>query len=181
MRQLFKKYRSVLRFIITFLGSYFILSLFYNIYLEMSVSGKYYPDFLTYLVAVQSKAVIEALGFSSQVMPHPHEASVKLFINDLFLVRVVEGCNSISIIILFLSFILSFFSKLKITLLYILAGAVIIYVMNVIRIALLTLGIYKYPQHADFLHTIAFPLIIYGVVFILWIVWVRIFSKTAAV
>lgn len=178
MLQLFKKYKSVLRFILIFLGSYFILTLFYNIYLEMSGSEVYYPDFFTYLVAVQSEAFIEALGYSSRITPHQEEASMKLFVNDYFLVRVVEGCNSISIIILFAAFVLSFFSRWKITLLYILAGAVIIYVMNIVRIAILSVGIYEYPQHAELLHSIVFPLIIYGTVFILWIIWVRIFSKT---
>lgn len=178
MLQLFRKYRSVLRFILIFLGSYFILSLFYNIYLELSTSGKYYPDFFTYIVALQTEAFIETLGYSAKILPHPQEPSMKLFLNDNFLVRIVEGCNSISIIILFSSFVLSFFSKLKTTVFFILAGAAIIYVMNIIRIAILTIGIYRFPSRADLLHNIIFPLIIYGTVFILWVVWVRIFSKT---
>lgn len=180
MLQLFKKYKSVLRFILTFLGSYFIFSLLYSIYLDFAVSQKYYPDFFTHLVAVQSEAVIEFVGYSSKILPHQGEASMKLFINDLFLARIVEGCNSISIIILFTSFILSFFSRIKTTLLFILAGGVIIYVMNILRIAMLTIGIYEYPQHTNFLHSIVFPLIIYGTVFILWIIWVRLFSKNTA-
>lgn len=178
--QLLKKYQSVLRFILIFLGSYFIFSLFYNIYLDFSPYGKFYPDFFTHLVALQSQALIESLGYDSQIMPHPHEPSMKLYVNRYFLVRIVEGCNSISIIILFISFVLSFFANYKNTLLYIFSGAVIVYVMNVVRIAILSIGIYEYPAHAEFLHSIVFPLIIYGTVFILWIIWVRIFSKTTA-
>lgn len=180
MIQLFKKYSSVIRFIVIFLGSYFIFSLFYNIYLEQSNSNVFYPDFFTYLVSVQSEAVIEMLGYSTFITPHEAEASMKLYINENFLVRIVEGCNSVSIIILFMSFILAFFAGLKLTIFYILAGSVIIYVMNIIRIAILTIGIYEYPQHADLLHSIIFPLIIYGTVFLLWLVWVRIFSKSTA-
>ena len=180
MIELFRKYNSVIRFIVIFLGSYFIFSLFYNIYLELSASQEFFPDFFTYLVSVQSKEVIEILGYTSFISPHDAEASMKLFINDSFLVRVVEGCNSISIIILFISFILSFFAGLKLTLLYILAGSVIIYVMNIVRIAVLTIGIYEYPHHAELLHSIIFPLIIYGTVFILWLIWVRIFSRNSS-
>lgn len=179
MLQLFRKYRSVLLFILTFLGSYLIFSLIYNIYLDLSGSSRYYPDFFTHLVAVQSEAVIKAFGYSADILPHRHEASMMLIINDLFLARIVEGCNSISIIILFTSFVLSFFSNVKNTLLFILAGAVIIYAMNIVRIALLTIGIYEYPQYAEFLHSIVFPLIIYGTVFLLWIFWVRLFSKNS--
>ena len=157
-----------------------MLSILYNAYLDLSVSQKYYPDFFTHLVAMQGEAVIEAFGYSSSILPNPNEPSMNLYVNDVFLARVVEGCNAISIIILFVSFVLAFVSKLKTTLLFVFAGAVLIYVMNVIRIAILTIGIYEYPQHAEFLHSIVFPLIIYGTVFILWIIWVRIFSKATA-
>lgn len=129
---------------------------------------------------MQGEALIEAFGYSSRILPNPNEPSMNLYVNDVFLVRVVEGCNAISIIILFVSFVLAFASKLKTTLLFLLTGAVMIYVMNVIRIAILTIGIFEYPQHAEFLHSIVFPLIIYGTVFILWIIWVRIFSKATA-
>jgi len=178
--QLFKKYKSVLRFILIFLGSYFIFSILYNGYLEFFQSQKYYPDFFTHLVAVQSETIIESLGYTSKILPHQQELSMKLFINNVFLARVVEGCNAISVIILFISFVLSFFAKIKTTFLFILAGTVIIYAMNILRIALLAIGIYEYPQHSEFLHSIVFPLVIYGTVFLLWIIWVRIFSKTSA-
>lgn len=177
MLQLFKKYRSVLQFILIFLGSYFIFSVLYNGYLILFESSVYYPDFFTHLVALQSEAVIESLGYSSKISISPEEPSLQLYINEVFLARVIEGCNSISIIILFTSFILSFFAKLKVTLLYIFTGAVIIYTVNIIRIVILTIGIYEYPQYTTFLHSVIFPLIIYGTVFILWVIWVRLFSK----
>lgn len=180
MLQLVYKYRSVLRFILTFLGSYLVFSLIYNAYLELSGSSVYYPDFITHLVSLQSERVIQSLGYAAETAPHLQEPSMNLFISDYPLVRIVEGCNSISIIILFASFVLSFFAKTRITLLFILAGAAIIYVMNIVRIAILTIGIYEYPQHGEFLHSIIFPLIIYGTVFLLWLLWVRIFSKTTA-
>jgi len=128
-------------------------------------------------VAKQSEALISSFGYNAQILPHQSELSMKLIVNDVYLARIVEGCNAISIIILFASFVLSFFGKLKLTLLYLLAGAVIIYAMNIIRIAILAIGIYEYPGYTDFLHSIIFPLIIYGTVFILWLVWVGIYSQ----
>jgi len=159
------------------MGSYFIFSILYSGYLSFSENSKYYPDFFTHLVALQSESVIESFGYSSKIMIHPDEASLKLYVNKIFLARIVEGCNSISIIILFTSFILSFFAKFKISLLYILSGSVLIYIANILRIVILAIGIYEYPQYTTFLHTIVFPLIIYGTVFILWVFWVRLFSK----
>ena len=164
-----------------FLGSYLVFTLIYNLYLEFFRSPVYYPDYFTHLVAKQSEALISSFGYNAQILPHQSELSMKLIVNDAYLARIVEGCNAISIIILFASFVLSFFGKLKLTLLYLLASAAIIYAMNIIRIAILAIGIYEYPEYTDFLHSIIFPLIIYGTVFILWLIWVRIYSRNHSV
>ncbi len=162
------------------MGSYFVFTVLYNGYLTLFESSGYYPDFFTHLVAMQTELVIESVGYTSKIMIHPTEPSLQLYINEVFLARIIEGCNAISIIILFTSFILSFFAKVKITLLYIFAGSVLIYIANILRIAILAIGIYEYPQYTSFLHSIVFPLMIYGTVFILWVLWVRLFSKNIA-
>ncbi|MBZ9730734.1 exosortase family protein XrtF [Salegentibacter sp. JZCK2] len=177
MLKLFVKYKSVLRFIFMFLGSYLVFTLIYNLYLEFFRSPVYFPDYFTHLVAKQSEALITSFGYNAQILPHQSELSMKLIVNEVYLARIIEGCNAISIIILFAAFVLSFFGRLKLTLLYFLAGTVIIYAMNIIRIAILAVGIYEYPYYTDFLHSIIFPLIIYGTVFILWVIWVRIYSR----
>jgi exosortase family protein XrtF len=160
-----------------FLGSYLVLTLIYNLYLEFFRSPIYFPDYITHLVAKQSEILISSFGYNAQILPHQSELSMKLIVNEVYLARIVEGCNAISIIILFIAFVLSFFGRLKLTLLYLLAGSVIIYTMNIIRIGILAVGIYEYPQHTEFLHSIIFPLIIYGTVFLLWVIWVRIYSQ----
>ena len=132
---------------------------------------------MTHLVAKQSESLLNAFGYNAQVLPHPTEPSMKLIINDFYLARVIEGCNSISVIILFLSFIVAFASKFKTTLFYILSGSVLIYSVNLIRIVLLTIGLYHYPHQKSIFHTVIFPAIIYGLVFLLWIFWVNRFSK----
>lgn len=177
MRQLVQRYAPVIRFIFTFLGTYLLLALIYNLYLQNFHSDDYYPDILTYLVAEQSEAVVAALGYESELQSGYPEATMHLYVEGKFVARIIEGCNAASIIILFVSFMLAFSGKLKTTLLFTLAGAVFIYVTNILRIALMAIGIYEYPWHAHFLHNIAFPLIIYGAVFLLWVLWITIYSK----
>lgn len=160
-----------------FLGSYLVFSVIYNLYLKFFRSEIYYPDYITHLVARQSEILIQSVGYNAQIIPHQSELSMKLIVNHTYLARIVEGCNAVSIMILFAAFVLSFFGKMKMTIFYIFSGAVIIYAMNIIRIAVLAVGIYEYPQHTDFLHSIVFPLIIYGTVFVLWVIWVRIYSS----
>jgi len=111
------------------------------------------------------------------ITPHQKELSMKLIVNEVYLARIVEGCNAVSVMILFTSFILAFFGRWKITLLYIVFGCLCISAMNIARIAVLAAGLYEFPENSDFLHSVIFPLIIYGTVFILWVLWARLFSK----
>ena len=178
MKALFKKYKSVIRFVVLFLGTYLVLTMVYSYYLSASNSSIYYPDYITNLVAKQSSALIKEFGYEAEVIPHETETSMKLIVNQQYLARIVEGCNAISIIILFIAFIISFAEKLKKTLLFIGAGIVLIYSVNVLRISILAIALYKYPQYSETLHGVIFPAIIYGMVFLLWMIWVRMLPKT---
>lgn len=137
----------------------------------------YYPDYFTNLVAYQSEAIIDGMGYKTEVVPHPNEPSMKLFVNGSYLARVIEGCNSISVIILFISFIIAFSNTWKTTFFYVISGSVLIYIVNLLRIALMAIALFHYPEYKDVLHDVVFPGIIYGMVFLLWILWVNRFSK----
>jgi exosortase family protein XrtF len=108
------------------------------------------------------------------------QSFIKLIYNQKYVARIIEGCNAISVIILFVSFIVSFSGKLKPTLLFIFGGSLLIYVLNVFRIAILCVLMFNYPNQKQFLHGVLFPLFIYGVVFILWLIWVNKFSRHAS-
>ena len=177
MKALLNKYRLVIKFILTFVLVYTILSVAYKLYLDYSDSSSFFPDYFTNLVARQSESLIETFNYDVTISPHPNEASMKLIINKKFVARVVEGCNSISVIILFIAFVIAFAGRLKPTILFILSGSVLIYIVNLIRIAILSIGLYHYPWRREILHTTLFPLIIYGMVFLLWMFWVNKFAK----
>ena len=165
-----------MKFIIVFVLTYSILTLTYKVYLDESTGRQYYPDYLTNLVAKQSANLLNSVGYQTVIEAHANEPSVKMIIRDKFVARIVEGCNAASVTILFASFILAFSTQLKITAFYILFGSVILYVTNLIRIVVLSIGLYHYPWRRDILHTIIFPLIIYGIVFLLWMFWVNYFT-----
>ncbi len=173
LKELFLKYKSVIRFLALFLGTYVVLSLLYNAYLHFGKSEMYYPDPITHLVAKQTSVLTSAFGYKAEITPHPEEASMKLIINGQYLARIVEGCNALSVMALFTAFIVAFHQKWKPTLLYIFVGAVLIYCANLFRIVLLSIALYEYPQYEEILHGVVFPAIIYGMVFLLWVLWVR--------
>jgi len=173
LRELFRKYKSVIRFVILFLGTYLVLGIIYSVYLKASENGAYFPDYITNLVAKQSAAVLDGFGYNSILWKDSFAQGMLLTIDNNYTVSVVEGCNSVSVIILFVAFIIAFAEKFKKTFLFVFAGAVLIYIVNIIRIAILTVALYKYPRYEDVLHSVVFPGIIYSMVFILWMVWVR--------
>ena len=177
MKSLIVKYKSVIRFILTFILVYALLSVGYKLYLDFSKNSVYYPDYITNLVSRQSEDILNVMGYNAYVEPHPEEPTMKLIINNKYIARIIEGCNSISVIILFLSFIMAFSGKPKTTFLYMLFGSVLIYIVNLCRIVILSVGLYHYPWRKDILHTVIFPGIIYGMVFLLWIFWVNRFSN----
>ena len=177
MKALLVKYKSVITFILTFLLVYITLSMLYKFYLQYSVGGKFYPDYVTNVVAKQTQFVLNELGYDAQVMPHQDEPSMKLIVNGKYLARVIEGCNSISVVILFISFIISFSGNVRDTLVFLVLGSVLVYAVNLFRIVILSIGMYHYPWRREVLHTVVFPTIIYGMVFLLWIFWVNRFSK----
>lgn len=177
MKALLVKYKTVVKFILTFILAYCILSITYKLYLDYSDGSKYYPDYITNLVADQTTYLLHDLGYEAQSLPHANEPSMKLIINNKYVARVIEGCNSVSVIILFVSFMIAFAGRFKRTFLYTLAGCTLIYIVNLARIVILSIGLYHYPWRRDILHTVIFPMIIYGMVFLLWMFWVNRFTK----
>lgn len=170
--------KAVIRFLGLFFGSYIVLTLVYQAYLKYLPSESYFPDFITHQVAEQSFQVIKFLGYNTFITKDPNSPSMLIGIENDYIVRIIEGCNSISVIILFIAFILAFWKGPKATLVYIFIGGLLIYLFNVLRVALLTLGLHHYPDYNDLLHNILFPLIIYGFVFLLWLLWIKNYKKT---
>ena len=162
---------------VLFLGTYFLLTVLYALYLQVSKGGSYPPDYITHLVAKQSSTLINSFGYDASVVPHEAQPTMKLFVEGFYLARIIEGCNAISVIILFIAFVMAFAQRFRKTLFFILAGAVIIYTINILRIAILAIALYRHPEYEQTLHGVVFPGIIYGIVFLLWMLWVRIVSK----
>lgn len=173
-----KKNKAVIIFLLRFFVSYFVLSGLYQWYLKnnQQTEPEYSCSGITLLVTEHTVSVGNFLGFDFKSEQHIEELSFKLYSNKNYVARVVEGCNSVSVIILFWAFIIAFAGRWQKTLLFGLFGSLSIYILNVFRIVFISVAMDKYPQYSDFLHQIVFPAIIYGFTFILWVIWVRYFA-----
>ncbi|WP_136668500.1 exosortase family protein XrtF [Flavobacterium sp. H122] len=176
MKTLFQQYRPFLLFLGKFFLSYLLLSVLYRFYLSQ-VSD----DAIDGITANVSKTVRQAaqwLGISIET--RPGFMAYEIIYQGKSIARIIEGCNGTSVIILFTAFIIAFSGKLKATLIYVLLGSVVIYVLNIVRIICLTALLYKFPQFEHFLHGVLFPAVIYGIVFLLWLFWIKNYSKYAS-
>ena len=156
--------------------SYLILTFIYQSYLNRFDEKNAEVDSFTQIVANQSATVLSCFDSESYTMPHLTEPTIKLFYKGKYISRIIEGCNALSVIILFISFVIAFTGKFKKTILFILFGSVLIHILNIGRIALLCVALYSFPQYEHLLHGVIFPLVIYGVVFLLWVIWVNNYS-----
>ena len=174
-----KSNKTVVIFLLKFFGTYLLLFLFYSYYLNktQSTTDVFSCSPITKMVAKQSQTLLSSFGYQTEVAQLHDEMSMQLKINNSFIARINEGCNAMSIIILFTSFIVAFASNMKTTVLYIIFGSIIIYFSNILRIAIIAIAFYKYPKYQDELHNYIFPSIIYGITFLLWFIWVRKFSR----
>lgn len=159
--------------------TYLLLTFVYQSYLGQFDVKKFEVDGMTQLVAKQTKDVMLFFNYDASIVPNIKEPALNLYYNQKFMARIIEGCNGLSVIILFISFVIAFSGKLKQTILFIIGGSLLIHILNVVRIALLCILMYYFPKQQHLLHGVVFPLFIYGVVFILWIIWVNKFSKYA--
>ena len=176
MKNLLQQYKPFLFFLGKFILSYLILTVIYQVYLNKFDAKNAEVDTFTQSVAEQSASVLSWFDSQSYTMPHLTEPTVKLFYKGRYISRIIEGCNAISVIILFVAFVVAFTGKLKNTLLFIITGSVLIHILNIGRIALLCVGLYHLPQYEHLMHGVIFPLVIYGVVFLLWVIWVNKYS-----
>jgi exosortase family protein XrtF len=174
-----QKNRTFFIFLLKFGLSYLVLSGLYWLFLSQYDAARFEPDGMTSLVARQSRDFVNFLGEDAAISPHPKESSYYFYMHGKKIARIIEGCNALSVMILFAAFVIAFSTTFKRTGLYILAGLIILHVLNIVRIALLSVGVYYYPQYTEILHDIIFPLFIYGVVFVLWVAWVIKFKGNA--
>ncbi len=171
MMKIIKNNKAVLRFLGLFALSYIVLTAIYTWYLRTANP----LDSFTQLVSNHTVAILQFLGFPITEVVNTNTTS--LFFNDYIIAYIAEGCNAISVMILFVAFIIAFAQKWKFTLLYILLGLLFIYVINSIRIVMFIILLEKHPEYSSFLHDLFFPAIIYGSVFLLWMNWIRLLKK----
>ncbi|AXB56305.1 exosortase family protein XrtF [Flavobacterium fluviale] len=177
MKKYLVQFKPFLLFVSIFFLTYIVLTLLYKFYLNSYQANDL--DGVSMITGANTEQLLQFFNYDVSIQKSIQDPWLKIIINEKYVARITEGCNAVSVMILFVSFVAAFSGKFKKTLLFILFGLISIYILNVIRIALLTVLVFYFPAQNDFLHGVVFPLIIYGYVFVLWIFWINRFSKYA--
>ncbi|MBS7785782.1 exosortase family protein XrtF [Flavobacterium sp. CYK-55] len=180
MKKALSSYRPFFTFLFRFFATYAGLTILYRLYL-MAFDDQltFEVDTMTQSVAYQVKMLLGWIGYNVVLEPHLTQASIKVILEGHYVSRIVEGCNAMSVMILFTAFVIAFSGTFWRTLIFILSGCLVIHLLNVTRIALLSAALLHFPDEEPLLHGVVFPLFIYGVVFGLWVTWVSSYSKYA--
>lgn len=169
-----KGYRPFIQFLLVALSVYLLWSII-NAFLII-------PDgrtdkWLKLSEASASSKLINLAGYESAVVEKKHQC--ELYQGGQKLVGISDSCDGLALMVLYAGFLLAYPGKVIPKLIFIPAGAFIIYVINILRIGGLAVISLHYPSALDFNHHYTFTFIVYGCVFLMWMAYVNRFGKTA--
>jgi len=170
-----KEFKPLILFLARFLGTYILLSFIYKLYLDQYIPFNN-PDPFTKFTSDTTAFFLNKIGYIAYSTIANNQPWMHLTLNGKIASIINEGCNAISVAIIFVSFIIAFYTKAKETFLFIIVGLLLLFVMNISRIAMLNyIFRYHYKEYGKIAHDYFFPAIIYGSIVVLWIVWIKFF------
>lgn len=171
-----KEFKPIIFFIAKFFLVYIILTALYSWYLQPYIYEQQIADPITTRMTDAAVSLMNFLGFEAQHLQVEGESFRRFMLEGKYASGVNEGCNAVSVMIIFVSFIIAFSNGFLKTMGFLLVGLVIMILSNIARIALLT-WIYRFHfAHSKMAHDYLFPAIIYGAVVVLWLIWVNFFA-----
>ncbi|WP_294223475.1 exosortase family protein XrtF [uncultured Chryseobacterium sp.] len=168
-----KDFKPVLGILLRFIIIYLVLLLTYQFFLNRFESSGLDP--FSRMIAEQVSGLQNAIGFPTQLYDDIKGEQVWFYVKQEYVTRMVEGCNAISVMILFVAFVFAFYKGAK-TFVFVLTGLILLYVMNLLRIVGLNIVVSDYKQYGKISHDFIFPAIIYGTVVVLWLIWIKFFA-----
>jgi exosortase family protein XrtF len=169
-----KEFKPTILFLVKFIGIYVVANLLYGIYVTAYSPG---PDPITSLVSRQTAVTLGICGWPSITQDNEKKPTTLLIHEGRSILAIYEGCNGVNIMIIFVAFLFAFGPVSKPLWIFALVGILMIHVMNLLRISLLFWVALYLPNFVYFVHKYLFTAILFIFVFVLWIVWVRKFSK----
>lgn len=173
MKALYRQFRPIINFLLIFMLTFFVFSAIYDLYLHRYEDK---TDGMSSFVGKQAAGLLNILGFDAFARDVDAEKSTHVGIDGFARVKVIEGCNGLSVMILFLAFLLGFPGKLRNKAWFIPAGLLLIHSFNVSRVAILGWAVYRFGESGYPIYKEMFTASIYLLVLVLWYLWVQKFG-----
>ena len=168
-----KDFKPVLGILLRFIIIYLVLLFAYQFFLNSFQKEGLDP--YSRMIAEQVRHIQNWMGYPTQLYNDIKGEQVYFYVRNQYPTRMVEGCNAVSVMILFVAFVFAFYKGKK-TFLFVLIGLLLLYVMNVLRIVGLNIVVIDHKQYSKMSHDYIFPAVIYGTVVLLWLIWIKFFA-----
>ena len=173
LKQFIKEYSHLFRF----LGLALLLLLIWV--LINSLFPEWVSDLNYAIIKPQANAsagMLRLLGYQIDQDFLVNGCDARIIINNRASICVGPGCSGLELFLIFAGFILLFRGNLRNKLWFMPLGLFLILVLNILRIVALSLIAYHKPEYLDFNHKYTFVIIVYGAIFLLWLIWVNHFA-----
>lgn len=168
-----KDFKPVLSILLRFVIIYLVLLFAYQFFLNSFEKEGLDP--FSRMIAEQVRHIQNSMGYPTQLYNDVKGEQVWFYVKTAYATRMVEGCNAVSVMILFVAFVFAFYKGSK-TVIFILVGLGLLYGMNLLRIVGLNIVMTDYKQYGKISHDFIFPAVIYGTVVVLWLIWIKFFA-----
>ncbi|AHM58654.1 Transmembrane exosortase (Exosortase_EpsH) [Flammeovirgaceae bacterium 311] len=137
------------------------------------------PDtFLTQITAGAGALSLNLLGYNIEAAKVAEGS--ELFLDNEPLLLIASNCNGLIVFALFAAFILIFPKNWSKKLLFIPAGVMLLFLLNVLRVTSLSLIQIYHAEWLEFNHKYSFTILMYAAVFGLWMLWVKKFATPSS-
>lgn len=96
-----------------------------------------------------------------------------IYINHKRSIGVGDNCNGLELHILFIGFLFCFRTTLLKKIKFIAFGGLLTFILNVLRVTFLARMNFLEYKYADFAHHYLFKMIIYSIIFLIWIYYIK--------
>ncbi|MEQ9440070.1 MAG: archaeosortase/exosortase family protein [Cyclobacteriaceae bacterium] len=173
-----KNNKALYWFVAKAAGMFILWQVVYYLWLAPHTSIE---SWVTDVTATASTAMLRTLGYEADHYNHIKDASGNLFstitINNKDQLNIGDGCNALTLVILFAGFIIAYPGNRWYKLLFIVVGSLAIFSINLVRCLLLIFNYLFFEASFDFNHKYTFTIVTYLCVFYFWMLWANRVSK----
>lgn len=160
--------KQIIMFILKAIGLYLVWLLVYEQWLfKVGLIDQIIIDNIIFL----SVSFLNLIGY------HTFEYAQTFGIDGSHGVFIGTPCDGLDLFMLFAGFIIIFKGKWLNKLLFITFGVITLHLINVLRVIALAVMAKVSPEILDFNHKYTFTILMYFIVFLGWVLWVRKYAK----